>query len=154
VRGESPGRSGRVPIVSPRRRVWATRRFTGDVAAAAGRLGTIDRLGKPGATVSAQHASQVWSGASKSVLARVPVLAAQTAGAQDRRGALLGQIDLAMVGLIGAHLQGCELCWTRMVDGYRPGDQLTTTVLRKPMGAVFRAAQTESRARRRDGDGR
>jgi len=111
--------------------------------------GPLERRWSPGAIESWQHASGVWESVRRAVVSRTPALERITNGAGDRRAALGGQADLVAVALLGAHLSHCEQCWTRWTDGYRPGDLLTAAIKRRPAGAVFRAAETETKARRR-----
>lgn len=111
--------------------------------------GPLERRWTPRAVASWQHASGVWEQVRRAVVSRTPALERITAGAGDREAALGGQADLVAVALLGAHLSNCETCWTRWTDGYRPGDLLTAAIKRRPAGAVFRAAETETKARRR-----
>lgn len=116
--------------------------------------GPLDRMGRAGAREAMQHAVQVWESVRRQVLVREPGMREMTRG--RGRAALDGQVDLAVVGLLGAHLSDCPVCWERWVDGYRPGDLLTAAVRRRPAGAILRAAELEmaERQRRQRGDAR
>lgn len=113
---------------------------------AAARIGTwpLGRRAAPEETLG--HAIGVWDQVRRAVLARADGLAREVRG--QGRTALEGQVDLLLVGLVGAHVSGCDRCWTGE-PGLRPGDLLTEAVRRRPAGAVLKAAELEARARRR-----
>lgn len=116
------------------------------------RVGDLDRKGLPGSREAYAHARQVWTDARRAVAGRADQLAQDTRGQGADNAAFNGQVDLVLVGALGAHLSRCEDCWKVWVDGWRPGVILTLAIRRRPAGAVLKAAELEARARRTKGE--
>jgi hypothetical protein len=117
------------------------------------RVGPLDRRGVPGSREAYAHARGVWEDARRAVAGRADQLARDTAGQGRDTAAFNGQVDLVLVGALGAHLATCGVCWVKWIDGWRPADILTGAVRRRPAGQVLRAAELEARARRTRGSG-
>lgn len=63
--------------------------------------------------------------------------------------AFAGQVDLAFLATVAAHLRRCEQCWKPWIDTEVPVELLTAAVRRTPAGEVFKVLMREIRAQRR-----
>jgi hypothetical protein len=62
------------------------------------------------------------------------------------RQAYLGQVDLAFLATVAAHLERCETCEKRWIDGEVPYELLTSAVRRRPAGSLLAVIAREQRA--------
>lgn len=95
--------------------------------------------------VARQHARGVWDNARAGAVNRADGLWDEVEG--DQRS-FLGQVDLAFLATVAAHLRRCERCWKEWADGETPVDLLTAAVRRIPAWEIFRAVLKEVRAHR------
>lgn len=93
-----------------------------------------------------QHARGVWDQARAGAVNRAGGLMASVDG--DLR-AFDGQVDLAFLATVAAHLERCQTCWKEWVDREVPVDLVTAAVQRGSAGDVFAAVLKEVRAHRR-----
>lgn len=117
---------------------------------AAGRIGPW-----PGNRVSAkpqglarQHAAGVWLDAQTGMVNRAERLWRHVDGDQT---SFEGQVDLAFLATVGAHLERCTRCWQTWIDGEVPVELLTAAVRRIPAWEVYRVLLREIRAQRGPG---
>lgn len=92
-----------------------------------------------------RHAREVWDNARAGAINRARGLWAET---RDERS-FLGQVDLAFLATLAAHLGRCDACWKEWVDRETPVDLLTEAVRRSAARDVFGAVMKEVRAQRR-----
>jgi hypothetical protein len=100
-----------------------------------------DRVGKPHG-LAAGHAKEVWTAAMTGMVNRANAL---WESAEQEERAFHGEVDLAFLATVAAHLNRCEKCWEVWMDGERPVDLLTQAVRRIPAWEVFRPMLREAR---------
>lgn len=93
-----------------------------------------------------QHARSVWDQARGGAINRAWGLMASVDG--DLR-AFDGQVDLAFLATVAAHLERCAVCWKTWVDREVPVEMITAAVQRTEARDVFGAVLKEVRAQRR-----
>jgi hypothetical protein len=109
------------------------------------------RVGEFPETVSARrgpamrHAVRAWTEARTGMVNRAGSL--WTLVDRDPK-AFGGQVDLAFLATLGAHIRRCAECDTEWIDGEVPLDLLTRAVRRIPAWEVFRPVLREVRAAR------
>lgn len=95
--------------------------------------------------LAAQHSRGIWADATSGAVNRAEGIWLETGGDP---AAFEGQVDLAFLATVAAHLRRCERCWKEWIDGERPVDLLTAAVGRIPAGEVFKVLVKEIRAQR------
>lgn len=98
-------------------------------------------VGKRGG-LARQHAAMVWGNATTGMADRAQSL--WVAVERDER-VFLGQIDLAFLATVAAHLRRCEKCWETWIDGEVPVDLLTQAIRKIPAWEVFKPLLREAR---------
>jgi hypothetical protein len=98
--------------------------------------------------LAGQHARGVWIDARSGAVNRAEALWIEVAGDERAFG---GQVDLAFLATVAAHLRRCERCWKAWIDGETPVELITRAVARIPAGEIFRPLVKEIRAQRRPG---
>lgn len=96
--------------------------------------------------LAAAHAASVWAEARTGMVNRAQGLWAHVGG---RTAAFEGQVDLAFLATVGAHIGRCPVCEKRWVDGEIPYELLTAAVKRRPFGRLLVMVAREIRAQRR-----
>jgi len=91
-----------------------------------------------------RHAFEVWGQALTGAVNRSEGLFRAASGIE---AAFLGQVDLAFLATVAAHLEGCERCEKRWIDGEVPYEMLTSAVRRRPAGSLLAVIAREQRAR-------
>jgi hypothetical protein len=95
--------------------------------------------------VAKLHARGVWDNARSGAVHRAEGLWLAVEGSEP---AFDGEVDLAFLATVAAHLRRCERCWKEWADGETPVLLLTRAMGTIPAGQVFRALLREVRAQR------
>jgi len=91
-----------------------------------------------------RHAFEVWNQALTGMVNRAEGLLRAADGVE---AAFLGQVDLCFLATLAAHLERCERCEKRWIDGEVPYEMLTSAVRRRPAGSLLAVIAREQRAR-------